>query len=347
MKISTDISVNTWNQFILDNPEGTIFQSPEMFELFQNTKKFEPLVLGAFDDKDELCGILLGVFIHEKGGIGKLLSSRFVIYGGPLLSGNEEEKKKSLDVLLKELICHTRRKALFIQFRNFFSWKEYKPVFEKHGFNLYDRLNYIIRLPVAGHRSPAMSSSRRRQIRKGLSSGAEIIEPENIDQVREFYSILYKLYRYKIRKPLPDWSFFENFYQLAIPTPHAPRLTPHIGIIRLIEYDGRVIGGILAPVSENSCIYEWYVCGLDKEYKEQHPSVLATWAAMDYAINNNISCFDFMGVGKPDMPYGVRDFKARFGGELVNYGRFTRINNSFLYNIAELGYNVLALLKKI
>ena len=185
-----------------------------------------------------------------------------------------------------------------------------------------------------------MSESRRRQLNKALKSGAEIIEPGSIEQVKEFYDILYKLYRYKVRKPLADWSFFENFYKQTIPR-------PGIGIIRLIRYQDRIIGGILAPVFGQKCIYEWYVCGLDKEYKEQYPSVLATWAALDYAINNNIETFDFMGVGKPDVPYGVRDFKARFGGELVNYGRLTRINNRFLYNIAELGYNVLALLKKI
>ena len=120
-----------------------------------------------------------------------------------------------------------------------------------------------------------------------------------------------------------------------------------MGIIRLIKYEDKIIGGILAPVFEKKCIYEWYVCGLDQEYKEQFPSVLATWAGIDYAIQNNINSFDFMGVGKPDKEYGVRDFKARFGGELVSYGRLTRINNKFLYNIAEFGYNVLALFKKI
>jgi hypothetical protein len=54
-----------------------------------------------------------------------------------------------------------------------------------------------------------------------------------------------------------------------------------------------------------------------------------------------------MGVGRPDVAYGVRDFKARFGGEQLNFGRLTRINNRPLYNIAEFGYNILALLKKI
>jgi hypothetical protein len=192
-----------------------------------------------------------------------------------------------------------------------------------------------------------LSNSRRRQIEKGIASGAKIIEPESLSQVKEFYEILYKLYRYKVRKPLADWSFFENFYNLTSPQTQNPKPKTPIGIIRLILYEGKIIGGILAPVFEKKCIYEWYVCGLDHEYKKQYPSVLATWAALKYAIENNIESFDFMGVGRPDVPYGVRDFKARFGGELVSYGRLTRINNKFLYNVAELGYNILVLLRKI
>lgn len=317
-------------------------------------------MLAAYDDDEKLCGVLTGIFMCEKEGIGRLLSSRMVIYGGPLLTGDEDQKRSCLDAMLKELVHQTKGKALFTQFRNYFSWEEYLPVFEKHGFNLLDRLNYIIRLletgdwkPVTDCRLPEMSSSRRRQIRKGLAGGAEIIEPDNIDQVRAFYDILYKLYRYKVRKPLAHWSFFENFYRLSQSPNHPNNETVKqwnngsIGIIRLIRYNDRIIGGILAPVFKDKCIYEWYICGLDKEYKDQYPSVLATWAAIEYAINNNLNCFDFMGVGKPDVPYGVRDFKARFGGELVNYGRITRINNPLLYNFAELGFNVLALFKKI
>jgi len=332
---------------VQDHLNGTIFQSPQMFELFQNTEKFEPLVLGALDENDQLCGVLLGVHIHEKSGWGKLLSSRFVVYAGPLIIGDANQKRNCLDLLLGELVKQTRRKAIFIQFRNFFSWEGYLDVFEKHGFLLLDRLNYIVRLTANGQRLTEMSESRRRQIRKGLESGAEIIEPENIEQVREFYDILYKLYRYKVRKPLAHWSFFENFYKQTLPRPSSPAPRPDIGIIRLIRYKNKIIGGILAPVFTNKCIYEWYVCGLDREYKAQYPSVLATWAAIDYAAQNGIECFDFMGVGRPNIPYGVRDFKARFGGEEVNYGRLTRINNRLLYHIAELGYNVLALFKKI
>lgn len=338
MITSTQIPLDVWRDFIARHSNGTVFQTPEMFELFQKTKKFDPLIIGAYND-NVLSGLLLGVFIHERSGPAKLLSSRFVIYGGPLLSGDDIRRKECLDTILKALVRQTKNKALFIQFRNFFPQDDLMAVYKKHGFSLIDRLNFVIPLDKREQVLKAMSESRRRQIRLATRNGAQIIEPSSIEQMREFYSILYRLYRFKVRKPLPDWSFFETFYH------HAK--VGQLGIIKLIQYKGKIIGGILAPIFMDKCIYEWYVCGLDQEYKDQYPSVLATWAGIEYAIDNGIKSFDFMGVGKPDTAYGVRDFKARFGGTLVNNGRITRINKHSLYNIAELGYNVLASFKKI
>jgi lipid II:glycine glycyltransferase (peptidoglycan interpeptide bridge formation enzyme) len=91
------------------------------------------------------------------------------------------------------------------------------------------------------------------------------------------------------------------------------------------------------------------VCGLDADYRSRgiFPSVLATWAAIEHGAASDCAIFDFMGVGKPDEPYGVRDFKMRFGGTVVNYGRYIRINNQLKYAVAELGYNFLTWLKKV
>ncbi len=371
MPVVSNIEYKDWKNFVNSHPGGNIYQCPEMFDFYLRINKYEPIKIFHIDKSGNVDGVLLGAIIYEKNKLVKLFSSRAVVFGGPLISDKAIDIANILDRLLVELIRITRKKALFIQLRNFFDWEEYLPVFEKFGFSWIDRLNYIIRIQysessIQNPGSINLSATRRRQIKKALANGAEIIEPQSIEQVREFYNILYKLYRYKVRKPLPDWSFFKSFYDLASTKPdttrnpvsgtrHPLHTTRHpvsgtrnpIGIIRLIKYNGRIIGGILSPILPGRCIYEWYVCGLDKEYKQQYPSVLATWAAIEYAMENGISTFDFMGVGKPDEDYGVRDFKARFGGEMVNYGRFTRINNKFLFNIAEFGYNVLALFKKI
>lgn len=310
-----------------------------MYDLFAATPRFRPVIVASMDANGALNGILLGVNIREMRGPLGFFSSRVVVYGGPLLRVREEEEEEIADMLLRKLITETRRESLFIQFRNFYDMRTLLNVFDRNGFEYHERLNLLVDTGSAEEVKKNMSGSKWRQVQKGLRAGARIIEPENTGQLREFYNILHTLYKYKVRKPLPPWRFFRDFMEAG--NGRKP------GIILLVEYKGKIIGGILCPITPGRTIYEWYVCGLDQKYKSVYPSVLATWAAIDYALKNNIPEFDFMGVGLPDKDYGVRVFKTKFGGKMVNYGRFARINNQSLYSLAELGYNVLALLKKI
>ena len=48
-----------------------------------------------------------------------------------------------------------------------------------------------------------------------------------------------------------------------------------------------------------------------------------------------------MGAGKPNESYGVRDFKAKFGGQLVEHGRFLLILNHVLYQIGKIGVSLM------
>ena len=334
-----NINPEQWADLVSRHPYGNVFQSPEMFELFRLTDKFEPVVVAVVNENESLRGVLLGVVIREKNGIKGFFSARTVVYGGPLVHPGEERVKEVLGSLLQGLVKEVGRKSIFIQFRNFYDLKDHLDVFEKYGFSYKERLNFIVDTSSEEVVRSNISKSKLRQVRKALEAGARIHRAENEQQLRDFYDILYHLYKYKVQKPLPGWSFFRHFYELS--EGGSP------GAILLISYKEKIVGGILCPVTDKRVIYEWYVCGLDQDYKEIYPSVLATWAAIDHALRHGIKSFDFMGVGLPDREYGVRNFKARFGGEMTNYGRFSRINNKFYYHIAEVGYNLLTLIKKI
>ncbi|MBI1781987.1 MAG: peptidoglycan bridge formation glycyltransferase FemA/FemB family protein [Sphingobacteriales bacterium] len=173
-------------------------------------------------------------------------------------------------------------------------------------------------------------------MKKSLNNGATILEDVTEEQVEIFYQILLNLYNTKVRKPLPAWSFFKEFYH-----------SPHLGKYFLIEYNGEIVGGIMCPVFKNKAIYEWYIAGKDGVDKNINPSVLATWAPINYALKNGIESFDFLGAGRPEEDYGVRQFKAGFGGEQVAYGRYLRINNPMLYSIGKSGLAFLKRIKKI
>jgi serine/alanine adding enzyme len=332
------IDFDKWDDFVNDHPDGTIFQSSDMYLLFKNSRKFDPVPI-MFVEDGKIAGLMLAVVIREYSSVIGFFSSRTVIYGGPLIDPRSNHSDQLLDQLLKELISKVKGRSIFIQFRNFTDKSSSINIFQQNGFKYMERLNYLVDTKSEDIVKQNISSSKLRQINKGLKSGAAIIDPENVEQVKDFYEILHYLYKYKVKKPVPAWDFFENFYEQS--------KNGKLGIVKLIKYDGRIIGGILSPVFNNKVIYEWYVCGLDEEFKNVYPSVLATWAPIDYALKNNLQIFDFMGVGIPDRDYGVREFKAKFGGNLVNYGRFGRINNKFLYAITEIGFNILALMRKI
>ena len=92
-------------------------------------------------------------------------------------------------------------------------------------------------------------------------------------------------------------------------------------------------------------MYEWFACGRDGEWKTIFPSTLATYSGIRYAAEHGCARFDMMGAGKPDEAYGVRDFKAKFGGKEVEHGRFLCITKPVLYQIGKLGVAILKMRK--
>jgi lipid II:glycine glycyltransferase (peptidoglycan interpeptide bridge formation enzyme) len=158
-----------------------------------------------------------------------------------------------------------------------------------------------------------------------MRDGAQIVQQPTIEQVRAFYAILQDLYRTKVRTPLWSWDFFERLFH----TEHARYI--------LVELDGQIVGGTACVCLPSKTVYEWYACGLDDCRDDIRPLSVAIWGEMQHAAENGYPLFDFMGAGKPDEPYGVRDFKSEFGGELVEYGRFLCVRKPLLYWIGKMG----------
>ena len=205
--------------------------------------------------------------------------------------------------------------------RNFHDYSKWKSVFEANGFTYQPHYDIHVHCS-AQHR---ISERRQRELKRAIKNGATVAEAQSEQEIRDWYQILHRLYREKVRTPLFSEDFFLQFYRNGV------------GKYLLVKHEGKVIGGMMCPVLDSRAIYEWYVCGLDEEYKDLSPSVVATHAAIEYAKKNGLPLFDFMGAGEPEIPYGVRDFKMEFGGELREYGRFLCIRKPLLYWIGKIG----------
>jgi lipid II:glycine glycyltransferase (peptidoglycan interpeptide bridge formation enzyme) len=321
-----------WESFVLTHPDGNFFQLPQAFELFQSVPGYHPSVFGIIE-QNKVRGILVSVIQKENAFYGPL-TSRSIIWGGPLVSSVSDAEK-----LLAAYNDFTKKRAIYSQIRNTFDCSLIKPAFEKSGFKFLEHLNF--KVPTSGLTTEQllsqMSKSKSRQIKKGLQS-AEIIIATAQKDVDDFYLLLQKTYREKVHKPLPPKVFFDEFFQKTC--------KQGFGQYLLIKSGEKIIGGIMSPLLPGKAIYEWYIAGLDKEYKEQYPSILATWAAIEYGANNHLGHFDFLGAGKPDQDYGVREFKSKFGGELVHFGRFEKIHNPLLMKVGETGLKIYKYLKR-
>ena len=321
------INLEQWRELLVSSPNASPFQSPEYYKLFSESKGFGAEVF-AVENNGALTALVV-VSIQKEAGIKAQFSKRGIIYGGPLLSD-----ASSAEYLLQAVRKHFKNKLIYLETRNFSGFAPYRPVFESLGWKYEPWLNYHLLCDEAQAVQKRMSSSRWRQIKKGVTNGAQWKESKSLDEVRVFYSILEALYKEKIKKPLLPFSFFQDL------------LERDLAKYLLVYVEDKVVGGIVCPVLDNRKIFEFYVCGLDAEYRDHYPSVMATYAAMEYALQNGIALFDFMGAGSPDEAYGVREFKSRFGGEEVEHGRFISILNPTLYSVGKTGLKILAKIKK-
>lgn len=322
--INENITVNLWDDFIEKNVHSTPFQTPEFYS-FLNAVKDTSAVALAVSDNGILKALAVMTLQVEKGPAA-FFSKRGIIFGGPLA---EKECPQALDMLLKEIDNIAGRGVIYLETRNLSDYSPFKEVFIRNGFNYTPYLNFRVDTRDMDLMRRRVSRSRLRQIKNAVQKSVTCQEARNADEVAQFYKLLKDLYERKLHKPLPEEDFFVKFYEMGP------------GKYFLVWHDGKIIGGIMCPMLAGKAVYEFYVCGLDDEYSELYPSVMATWSAMEYAGINAIPLFDFMGAGKPAEHYGVRDFKARFGGEPVEYGRFLKIRKPLLYQIGKAGLEMM------
>ena len=316
-----DIDQQQWQQLVQSSPLATWFQTDEAYRLYQSVSDMCAFAYGVAE-AGGLVGVVVGYTTREKCKFKQYFTARTIIPGGPLLA--TEISNKSLSTLLTAL--HERLDStIYIESRNYNDYSQWKSVFTQCGFTYNRHLD----IHVYCNAQHQMSERRQRELKRAIKNGATVAEAQTEQEVRDCYQILQKLYREKVRTPLFSEEFFLQFYRNGV------------GKYLLVKHQGKVIGGMMCPILMDKAIYEWFVCGMDEEYREQYPSVMATYAAIEYAKQNSLPLFDFMGAGKPDIPYGVRDFKMEFGGELVEYGRFLCVRKPLLYWIGKMGLKLL------
>ena len=330
-----EINKQQWQLLTEQSTTATWFQTPEAYEFYASVSEMIPFVT-AVENNGKLRAVCVGYTTKETNAIKQYLTCRAIIIGGPLLvdDATDEEVATLLKAVTNAFTPYTLHPTpIYIESRNFHDYSKWKTIFEHSGFAYQPHLNFHINTSSVELAQANIGKHRWKYIRLSLRDGATMVENPTIEQVRECYELLKELYTTRVKTPLFSWEFFEKLYY----QPNAKYL--------LVEFEGKILGGTVCVCLPGKALYEWFVCGNDYYRKGIRPSSVATWLGMQYAAQNGYPLFDLMGAGKPDEPYGVRDFKAEFGGELVEHGRFLCIRKPLLYKLGKLGVKLLKLNK--
>jgi len=348
MQISfgNNIDRSEWSRLVQTSATGTWFQTPEAYEFFASMPElFVPFAVGVTGtpesdsgamNEETLRGVCVGYVTKEKNLIKQFFTRRAIIIGGPALADDATDEEVELLMNgVKELTSERMNGApIYIETRNFNDYSRWKEAFKNARFGYQPHLNFHVDTSSVEVVEANLGKSRKRDIKTSIRDGAFIIEHPTAEQVREYYAILSNLYKTKVKTPLFPLSFFEALVQ---------HKDGRLLLVALPKEDGasEIIGGTVCVAQEGKCLYEWFVCGRDGEWKSIFPSSYATYAGIRYAAEHGMLRFDMMGAGTPDEAYGVRDFKARFGGKEVEHGRFLCVTKPWLYEIGKVGVKML------
>ncbi len=127
-RVTSKIDRKQWSDFVFNHPQGNIFQTPEMFDVFMAAKNNHPILTAVSNGDNEIVGILAAVIQREYSGFLGKFTSRSIIRGGPLILDNNEEV---LDIILKEYNKAINKRVIYSQFRNLWNKEGHENIFDR------------------------------------------------------------------------------------------------------------------------------------------------------------------------------------------------------------------------
>jgi serine/alanine adding enzyme len=304
-------NLDGWDQYVERHPKGSIFHTSSMARVFESTRNYRPLAIAACDGGGKIVALLMAVRVQTLFGAASRIASRSIWHAEPICD-DSEQGRQGLLALIQHHDRHMQANTLFCEVRPMYAAGSERKVLEECGHEYADYLNYIcdVSRPVDELWS-RISKNCRKAIRRE-ERRLTLREDKSLEGMQLLYRHLQLSYA-RSMVPLADFSLFEA----------ALRLLPQDWFRLVIAYhNGQPVASALDLVYKG-LLFAWYG-GV-----ERIPGVaahdLVTWDSMKWAAEHHCSLYDFGGAGVPDQSYGPRDFKSKFGGELVSFGRYRKV----------------------
>jgi hypothetical protein len=327
MRLVRSLEVKTWRDFVDGQPMGNVFHTPEMYQVHSKAKDREPELWGVVGSDNAPLALFTPVRITLPQPLLRRLAVHSVSYGS-LLWAPGEAGEEALEMLIQAYKKERKSDVAYTELRHLADVRGILPLLDKHGFRFEDHLDYQIDLGRSVEEVfQGIGPRTRKNIRRGLKKGqVSIQEVRERGQVAACYEILSRTYR-AARVPLADISLFEAAYDLLLAK----------GMVRfLLAYVNQTPVATSVELLHKGTIYGWYG-GVDRRHNSHSPNELLTWHILKWGVENGYKLYDFGGAGRPAERYGVRDFKAKFGGRLTCFGRSTCAHKPLIFRVIQIG----------
>lgn len=315
--LNKDINRADWSAFVASHPQGNIFQTPEMYDVYACAEGVEPIAIAMVEDAErlepsaldaahiehgEIVGVLVAQYMTNGGALASWITARSIITGGPLARNNDPAIIQALlDAYKKQLSS----KTIYSEIRPIY------PMNDMPGWKRVGHYNLVMRLEKTEEELfEQMHKERRRNVNQAIKAGLTFKELTTADEIQQVVALIEKTYRRK-HVPIGYLNMFDKVQGI---------LRDYAHFFGCYTAEGQMIAGQVR-LCYGTLVYAWFA-GSDEDYFKLRPNDFTMWNVIRWAREKGYKEFDFGGGGEPGKPYGVRDYKLKYGCEMFDYGRY-------------------------
>lgn len=316
--LGNDINRKAWAAFVASHPQGNIFQTPEMYDVYACAEHVTPMAIAAVEG-DEIVGILVAQYMTNGGALASWITARSIITGGPLAKDNDPAIIQALmDAYKKQLPC----KTIYSEIRPIY------PMNDMPGWKRVGHYNLVMRLEKTEEELfEQMHKERRRNVNQAIKAGLTFQELTTADEIQQVVALIEKTYRRK-HVPIGYLNMFDKVQGI---------LKDYAHFFGCYTAEGQMIAGQVR-LCYGTLVYAWFA-GSDEDFFKLRPNDFTMWNVIRWAREKGYKEFDFGGGGEPGKPYGVRDYKLKYGCDMFDYGRYVWAHRPITYWAAATAYN--------
>ncbi|MFW9879067.1 MAG: lipid II:glycine glycyltransferase FemX [Candidatus Thorarchaeota archaeon] len=334
-KILTSIEPELWNEFVRNHPKTSIHQTKYIADVHDKTKNCKAVTLAVQDKNEDIVGVLIAINFSVSSGMLKTISTHTTIRGGPIVD-DSPEGLKVCKFLMKEY-DRIKKGTLYTRVYPLKYNKSAKQALESEKFEHEGFLDFHINLNRAEDEIWSdIHKGRRKNINRSQKRfNLKAVELKKREEIPTFYELLKETHQ-NAGVSLEDISLFYAAYDILVPN-------KFVRFIFAVKDNEPV--GCRAVLTYNNEIYDWYA-GAKREALNCYPNDFLVWHVLSWGRENGFQLFDFGGAGPANVEFPVRTFKERFGGQLINYGRYTKVHSPLKFKLATKGFETIQSLKK-